>query len=425
MQWFVKLTKAYGVLLISLGGILLLAVGTVFGLLGPHELIGAGPFSVSVPGLLVRQPSESERTDVARRRTEAIERGEAPETVPAHYPMEVQEYDSLTGRIRPVQFRSVHITYNNAFSADGTPQQELFLLLVETAKGAILVPEPETPTPPIKVYPELGRYVFEDNGGLWTIDAETMNVTQITRDTIEGLDRSTQARIATLGGGLLYWATSPVLSPDGHYIAYFSNRSRPTDPNWGEVWVVDLNSGAERRVFSQGKNPIGVLGWTPDGSLLVRDMRRVPADEPGDLIEVVSLNGSVQKVLMQNVDVLGMSQTGEKIIFSRLRPYSSLSLLDVSTGAEEQIADLPPGRYFDPTIHFSPDGRRIVGLIVAGMQGEREIFIRDIESKNDRIEKLPFDDLILETPQWIASDVLIINSKNGRGATRSWLLRVN
>jgi TolB protein len=57
-----------------------------------------------------------------------------------------------------------------------------------------------------------------------------------------------------------YWSRAPTWSPDGRMIAFVSNRSGSRGADYGELFVVDLETGAIRQMTDTGGN---VYDWRP------------------------------------------------------------------------------------------------------------------------------------------------------------------
>lgn len=98
-----------------------------------------------------------------------------------------------------------------------------------------------------------GLYVLEADSRLFTIDPETGATRSVTPNSIQGLDRNKVLQAARERGVLdpLSWADDPLISPDGRFISYLSNRRtfrESTDTGStalsNDLWVYGVESGA-------------------------------------------------------------------------------------------------------------------------------------------------------------------------------------
>ncbi len=101
------------------------------------------------------------------------------------------------------------------------------------------------------------RYKTNDEGfvdprprNIWVVPVDGGDARQITRSDVHD--------------------TGPIWSPNGQEIAFSTNRT--DDRHWNsahEIWVVNVESGVERALFSGDNASFGAPSWSPDGSLLV------------------------------------------------------------------------------------------------------------------------------------------------------------
>ncbi|CAN0526873.1 unnamed protein product, partial [Scytosiphon promiscuus] len=62
------------------------------------------------------------------------------------------------------------------------------------------------------------------------------------------------------------YATNPQISPDGKTIIYVRHSmDRMTDRDTGHLWIIDIESGAQRPLLGVGGSA-GAPSWSPDGS---------------------------------------------------------------------------------------------------------------------------------------------------------------
>lgn len=127
------------------------------------------------------------------------------------------------------------------------------------------------------------------------------------------------------GGGMPRALTQgdwPVLSPDGHFIAF--RRSFPT-----EIWLSDLDGSTETKLFV-GKPVVYDMVWSPDGRMLAisngGDIKRMPA---GDLWRVDIPDGIVRQLADDNAGSPYFSPDGHWIAVVRTRwsPRTSVGII--------------------------------------------------------------------------------------------------
>jgi Tol biopolymer transport system component len=156
---------------------------------------------------------------------------------------------------------------------------------------------------------------------------------------------------------------SPVLSPDGRHVAFFSERGLFTV----EIWVADAQTGKVLRKLA-GPNTdthfdaisfINSAGtWSPDGRKFAF-VAIAEGDHQLALLDVAS--GDVERIPVPGVGAISgpaWSPDGRSIAFSGMAGgVSDLYVLDVEGGAVRQLTR---DRYADLQPAWSPDGRTLV-----------------------------------------------------------------
>jgi serine/threonine protein kinase/Tol biopolymer transport system component len=133
---------------------------------------------------------------------------------------------------------------------------------------------------------------------------------------------------------------SPVISPDGKFVAYFASEGGRTD-----VWVQFVGGGpavnltAGRGLVIQSQATIGGLEISPDGSSIA--VRAGPPEQPGPQRGIwlipAPLGGPPRK-LMDRAGGLRWSADGSRIAYMRADPASGDAILVArSDGAEERV----------------------------------------------------------------------------------------
>src|SRR5688500_1645300 len=219
---------------------------------------------------------------------------------------------------------------------------------------------------------------------------------------------------------------SPVVSPDGRYVAYFGRRELFTV----DLYVADAVTGKTvKKLTSPNRNPhfdalsfISSAGtWSPDGrkfafvvfsggdqKLSILDVKSADVERDYDFEDV----GSVQNP--------AWSPDGRRIAFSGTKGgLSDLYVLDVESGAVQQMTD---DRYAELQPAWSPDGRTIAFATDRGKDtdftklvfGEMQIALFDVATRNVRVLEL-FDGSKHINPQFTPDgrELLFIADRDG------------
>ena len=157
----------------------------------------------------------------------------------------------------------------------------------------------------------------------------------------------------------------PAWSPDGRRLAFVraaadSGKLEPADLNgWyfegGDVWSVDVGSGAERRFVANAFGP----SWSPDGRRLAFDAawagpRRVWVSDSAGLNPRQLTSDSSEAVVHAGPR---WSPDGRRLAFRRIeKTISDLMTADVTSGASTAVTH---DAAFDLDPSWAPDGRRL------------------------------------------------------------------
>jgi len=196
---------------------------------------------------------------------------------------------------------------------------------------------------------------------IYVMNIDGTNVVQVTSDK------------AGAGGAMGAAQYEPTWSPDGNQLAYRYNDGLNAD-----IWIVNLTTGATRRLTGAGSGPAGYdaePAWSPDGTKILYSNGKGPTVQ----INVIDLATGAVKTLINAPDLSdatpAWSPDGTKIVFRRgdegggagiwVAPASggtATQLTDPLGGAAppEEEEGGEPTAYSDLNPAWSPDGTQIV-----------------------------------------------------------------
>jgi hypothetical protein len=107
---------------------------------------------------------------------------------------------------------------------------------------------------------------------------------------------------------------SPVISPDGKAIAFSGICARNTQPEWG-AYIIDLTSGAMRKVYGgdtvSAESPV----WSPDGASLTLELSRGEASDGERDLAVLSIASGKRTWIAKNRVAPAWQPGGSRIAY--------------------------------------------------------------------------------------------------------------
>ena len=111
-----------------------------------------------------------------------------------------------------------------------------------------------------------GFYACTDIG-IWKLDPDTRTATKMTSDTYNGQPRAS-IRSSMTSENTLFWIDTPVVSPNGQYVVYRSNRTAP-DADGDCVWVLNGSTGVETQLTQHNGSYRVIEGFISNTEILV------------------------------------------------------------------------------------------------------------------------------------------------------------
>jgi hypothetical protein len=244
----------------------------------------------------------------------------------------------------------------------------------------------------------LQRVLGVNNSGLSSQWIQAIRTTYL--PLIQGRQRPKDAGTPVLYDGEVgAMHLSPVVSPDGRFVAYFGRRELFTV----DLYVADSRTGqVVKKLTSPNRNAhfdalsfIQSAGtWSPDGRKFAFI---VFADGDNELaILDVDSGDQERQIGVPNVGSLqnpAWSPDGSRIAFSGVKGgLSDLYVMDVATGQVQQLTD---DRFADLQPTWSPDGRTIAFVSDRGgtdfnrmVFGQMNIAMYDVATRNVRVLEL-------------------------------------
>lgn len=227
--------------------------------------------------------------------------------------------------------------------------------------------------------------------GIWKLDPDNRTATKVTSDSYNG-----QARLSILSSmtseNSLFWIDNPIVSPDGKYVVYRSNRTAP-DASGDCVWVLNGDTGVETQLTQNMGTYRAIQGFISNTEILVENYAgdttsysvlniETGAESPvampqldNLMVFAVSANGyvalssyddtsadtTIVKVTSTGVSVIselqncygkvGFSPSGDKvgIVFNEdnSKPDNNMVLVDLASGTAQELSQLPAAQERD------------------------------------------------------------------------------
>ena len=251
------------------------------------------------------------------------------------------------------------------------------------------------------VRPDL--YVFEAANRLWMLGPAT-GARQLTADRAGDLDFAELAARQREGEVILYWATTPVWSPDARFVAYITSREAVADGAAGQaVWLIDVASGQERPLLQERGQSFRPVGWLGEELVYTGSVPGVWTVHPAT---------GVRRQLALAVE-MDVADNGSAVAVAAGAPEETTARV-ISTGADVTIPPPPAGYTYAAQAQFSPNARRLLLLATARQGQDRQFLTFDWQRRELRILAAPPAPPVT-WPTWLDDGTILLNTAVGRG----------
>ena len=273
------------------------------------------------------------------------------------------------GAVLPVAWDTFSIPMEN-LRGEG---REAAFYRVAAGDGVLAIPQ-ENPGAAIG-----SRFYAWTDGGIWKVDAAQGAGIKMTEDFYQGMSYTALAEEADARHPL-FWIENPLVSPNGRYVVYRSNRSAPKD--YGDcLWALDGESGQEVQLTADSgvyRSPEGFVGPTEVLVSNISDDRRTYSI----LDAATGAETPVQLPDLPNLSVQATSPAG----FAALGYYDDSSrgtaIVRIQGGQVETVRTLE-GVY--GRVRFSPGGRQAgLSYDLDPQRPDSELLLLDLTAGTER-----------------------------------------
>lgn len=225
---------------------------------------------------------------------------------------------------------------------------------VETSDGNLIIPQEWDVMGFIFLNSEdnSGFYACTDIG-IWKLDPDNRTATKISSDSYNGQARESILSSMTSENSL-FWIDNPIVSPDGKYVVYRSNRTAP-DASGDCVWVLNGDTGVETQLTQNTGTYRAIQGFISNTEILVENYA-------GDTTSYSVLNietGAESPVAMPQLDnlmVFAVSANGYVALSSYDDTSEDTTIVKVTSNGVSVVSELENcyGK-----VEFSPSGNKV------------------------------------------------------------------
>nr|WP_039754842.1 PD40 domain-containing protein [Hassalia byssoidea] len=292
----------------------------------------------------------------------------------------------------------------------------LDLLSYEGNNGQFFVAEPGSKTPRLIPKPtDASQQLFQYNDGLYILDTKTLQVKALSDEQARYATFQRKKDLPDLGienGRILYWAKQPNWSSDGSTIAFMSNRDQ-IETNHIGVWIHDVATNQESKVYETDNVTPHILGWTADNRILINEYNH--GGGTGALVAIAPKTKQRQELV--SGDFIAQSDDRQTVLYTKRNSTDAdLYALNTSTGTSELLYQLPAEESLGTgQVDFSADGTRIAIALVNRKTGVESLFVYNLQNKNAKRLELPQGKTFYGrmTVKWVGDELAVpVESRN-------------
>ncbi len=211
--------------------------------------------------------------------------------------------------------------------------------------------------------------------------------------------------------------TECAISSDGRYLAYLTVATGKSG-----VRVRQVATGGDVEVVPPQDDLLEGLSFAPDGNYLFYTKRKTDAQNYRALLQVPSLGGPSRERAFDVDSRATFSPDGKRVAFNRGAPQNGktdLIVLDLDSGKERALANVPFPRAFSAAPAWSPDGRLIATVDLATATGYVSTLVVFGAEDGRRTDVIVAKGAIHESLAWLPDGSGIVRSGYDLGASVS------
>jgi len=205
-----------------------------------------------------------------------------------------------------------------------------------------------------------------------------------------------------------------VISRDGKTIAFGAGQSR-TASNEFELFGVDIETGAERKLTNEKFFNINYIAWLPDDNGLLITAKQLP--DRSYRIWQISPSGQATKLTddAETYSRLSLDAKANVLVATRVEPAFRLNIY------QTENASAPPKQLVNAsTVSFTPEGKLLFSSI---MTGDQEIWSINADGSDQKqLTNIPADEI---TPIAAPDNSTIYFESNRSGEIHIWRMNMD
>ncbi|KAF3886393.1 MULTISPECIES: TolB family protein [Nostocales] len=364
-------------------------------------------------GVFLGLPSRKERNELSDLLGQNPQLTEERNVHRKVYKAKLISFDKLQKKQSSKAFSQYEVKFKDKVTAQ---EHTLDLLSFESKDGIIFVAEPGSETPHLIPKPtDISQQLFQHDQNLYILDTKTLQVKAIGDEQAQYTTKQKIKDLPDLGiehGRILHWIQQPNWSPDGNTIAFLSNRNR-IESNHIEVWIHDLITNQELKVYHRENTTPHILGWTADNKILINESKHTGGG--GVLVAIDPKTGLRQEFI--SGDFVGQSDDRQTVLYvKRNSRHGELYALNLSNGTSQLLYKTPIEESLSiGQIDFSKDSTRFAIGLLNKKTGVESFLVYNLQTKNTKRLELPQGKRFYGrmTVKWLGDELAVpVESRN-------------